>query len=114
MDATAREGRRGFMKIIAHGRDNVIIEASTQEVNMLAGKVLYQWSSYHERWEQQPYIGTIFNVVEGISQLHRNANRLAEVKRLKQQLQCIILQLELIEPFMKEPEPAPQQEEVPA
>jgi len=99
------------MKIIAHGRDNVIIEASTQEVNMLAGKVLYQWSSYHERWEQQPYIGTIFNVVEGISQLHRNANRLAEVKRLKQQLQCIILQLELIEPFMKEPEPAPKQEE---
>ena len=87
------------MKIIAHGRDNVIIEASTQEVNLLAGKVLYQWSSYHERWEQQPYIGTTFNVVEGISQLHRNANRLAEVARLKQQLQCIITQLELVEPF---------------
>jgi hypothetical protein len=98
------------MKIIAIGNHNVILEATPQEVNMLAGKVLYDWSSYHERWNKSPAPGTVFNVVEGITQLHHNEKRIEEVQRLKQQLQSIILQLELVEPFMKEPEPAPQPE----
>ena len=102
------------MKIIGHGRDNVIIEASTQEVNMLAGKTLYEWNNYRESWDKSPAPGTVFNVVEGITQLHHNAQRAEEIVRLKRQLQSIILQLELVEPFMKEPEPAPKQEEVPA
>ena len=101
------------MKIIALGNRNVILEASVQEVNMLAGKTLYEWNSYRESWDKAPAPGTVFNVVEGITQLHHNAQRAEEIVRLKRQLQSIILQLELIEPFMKEP-PAPQEEEVPA
>lgn len=92
------------MKIIAIGNKNVILEATTNEVNMLAGKNLYQWNSYNERWDYCPAPGTVFNIVEGITQLHRNEKRIEEVYRLKQQLQSIILQLELVEPFMKEPE----------
>ena len=99
------------MKIIALGNSNVILEASVQEVNMLAGKTLYEWNSYRESWDKAPAPGTVFNVVEGITQLHHNAQRAEEIVRLKRQLQSIILQLELIEPFMKEPEPAPKQEE---
>lgn len=98
------------MKIIATGNDNVILQATTQEVNMLAGTELYRWSNYNRIYDKQPNIGTVFNVVEGISQLHRNTKRIEEVHRLKQQLQSMILQLELVEPFMKEPEPEPQQE----
>lgn len=92
------------MRIIAIGNKNVILEATTNEVNMLAGKTLYQWDNYREAWDRCPAPGTVFNVVEGITQLHRNEKRIEEVYRLKQQLQSIILQLELIEPFMKEPE----------
>jgi hypothetical protein len=101
------------MKIIALGNRNVIMEANVQEVNMLAGKTLYEWNSYRESWDKAPAPGTVFNVVEGITQLHHNTQRAEEIVRLKRQLQSIILQLELIEPFMKEP-PAPQEEEVPA
>jgi ribosomal protein L2 len=78
-----------------------LFEATPDEVNRLAGKTLYQWNSYHDRWELEARVGTEFNVREGIEQLHHNAERTAEVARLKQQLQSIILQLELIEPFMK-------------
>ena len=99
------------MKIIGHGRYTVIMEASVDEVNMLAGKTLYEWSSYYDRWTLQPSVGTAFNVRDGISQIHRNEQRVAEVARLKQQLQSIILQLELVEPFMKEPEPSPAVQE---
>lgn len=93
------------MKVIATMTGTVLLEATTHEVNALAGKTLYQWSSYHERWELQPRLGTTFDVVKGIEQLHRNAQRLEEVERLKQQLRSLILQLELVEPFMMEPEP---------
>lgn len=93
------------MKIIAIGNKNVILEATIQEVNALAGKQLYQWNNYRDAWDHAPSPGTVFNVIDGISQLHRNEQRTNEVIRLKQQLQSIILQLELIEPFMKEPEP---------
>ena len=99
------------MKIIGHGRYNVILEASVEEINMLAGTILYEWSSYHERWDKQPSVGTAFNVRAGIEQLHRNSQRVAEVARLKQQLQSIILQLELVEPFMQEPAPSPAEQE---
>ena len=95
------------MKIIALGNRNVILEASAQEVNMLAGKTLYEWNSYRDSWDKSPAPGTTFNVVEGITQLHHNAQRAEEIVRLKRQLQCIITQLELVEPFMKEPEPLP-------
>ena len=100
------------MKIIGIGNDNVILQATTQEVNMLSGGELYRWNNWSRAYDKQPNIGTVFNVVEGISQLHRNAKRTEEVQRLKAQLQSIILQLELVEPFMKEPEPAPQPEVV--
>jgi hypothetical protein len=99
------------MKVIGNGRYNVILEATPDEVNRLAGKTLYQWNSYHDRWELESRVGTEFNVREGIEQLHHNAERTAEVARLKQQLQSIILQLELIEPFMKEPEVVASKEE---
>lgn len=98
------------MKITAHGRYMVVLEATPQEVNLLAGKELYQWSSYNDRWNREPSPGTTFDIVAGITQLHRNAQRVEEVKRLKVQLQSIIVQLDLVEPFMKEPEPAPPQE----
>jgi len=98
------------MKIIAIGNKNVILEATVREVNMLAGKVLYDWSNYHNRWLKYTAPGTIFNVIDGISQLHRNAKRVEEIQHLKQQLQSIILQLDLVEPFMKEPDPDPEVE----
>lgn len=98
------------MKIIAIGNKTVILEAHVSEVNALAGKVLYDWSSYKDCWNRAPAPGTVFNVLEGIAQLHRNENRVGEIQKIKQQLQSLILQLELIEPFMKEPEPAPKQE----
>ena len=78
---------------------------------MLAGSNLYVWSTYYNKWEHSPKPGTTFDVVAGITQIHRNAERQNEVHRIKQQLQSLILQLELVEPFMKEPEPKPQQEE---
>ncbi len=99
------------MKVIGNGRYAIILEATPDEINRLAGKTLYQWNSYHERWELEARVGTEFNVREGIEQLHRNAERIAEVARLKQQLQSIILQLELVEPFMKEPEVIAPKEE---
>lgn len=99
------------MRIIANGNDNVIIEASPHEVNMLAGKNLYEWSSYYDKWNSCPRPGTTFDVVAGISQLHHNSKRTEEVNRLKKQLQSIILQLELVEPFMKEPEPNASEKE---
>ena len=47
------------MKIIALGNRNVILEASVQEVNMLAGKTLYEWNNYRESWDKalrpEPY-----------------------------------------------------------
>jgi hypothetical protein len=100
------------VKIIAQGNNSVIIDATPQEVNMLAGKNLYVWNGYYERWDTVPKPGTTFNVVAGITQLHRNAERSMEVYRIKKQLESLILQLELVEPFMKEPDPAPHQEEM--
>lgn len=97
------------MKIVAMGNGTVILEATTNEVNALAGKNLYQWNSYNERWDFAPKAGTTFSVVEGVSQLHRNAKRVEEVQRLKAHLKSIIDQLDLIEPFMKEPDPAPSE-----
>jgi hypothetical protein len=82
-----------------------LVEATVQEIAALADcKVTHSESSGYYTTEAVK-VGTIFNVKEAFAQIHRNDKRKNEVATVKQQLQAIITQLDMVEPYLEEPKP---------
>jgi hypothetical protein len=93
------------MKIIAKsGTRSYILEATSQEINFLAGRGLCQGKFGDER--ELPYLlGTTFNIVKAFEQIHRNNQRKSEVESLRATLKAILVGLDMIEPLIEEPNP---------
>lgn len=89
------------MKVIGRvGTESYLVEATVQEIAALADcKVT------HSETTEAVKVGTIFNVKEAFAQIHRNDKRKNEVATVRQQLQAIITQLDMVEPYLDEPKP---------
>lgn len=90
------------MKVIGLTSGGCIIEASIQEVSSMSG-VKFRNGSYDYSSNPIMEVGREFNVMEGFRQIHRNEQRQREIATVRQQLTAIITQLDMVEPFMKEP-----------
>jgi hypothetical protein len=98
------------MKVIGKsGTRKYLLEATSEEIDKLAGRSICQ-GSYHDERQLEYVIGTEFKVIEAFDQIHRNETRLAQVKNLRDTLNAMLTGLEMAEPFIKEP----KVEEVPA
>jgi hypothetical protein len=92
------------MKIIAKsGTRTYLLEATSQEIDFLAGYNLCR-NSYGQENEPPSYvIGQKFNIVKAFEQIHRNNKRKSEVESLRATLKAILVGLDMIEPLIEEP-----------
>lgn len=99
------------MKVIARvDARKYIVEATLQELAALADKKITgdepdTESGYQYSRRECIAVGTTFNINAGWTQINRNDKRKAEVFTVKRQLEAIVAQLEMIEPFLDEPKP---------
>ena len=100
------------MKIIAKsGTRSYILEATSREIDFLAGRELCQGRYGDER--ELPYLlGSTFNIVKAFEQIHRNDQRKQEIEMVRKTLEGVINSLDIIEPFIEEPKVDEKKEEV--
>ena len=93
------------MKIIAKsGTRSYILEASSQEVDFLAGREICQ-GIYGEEKDTYYVLGVKFNIIPAFDQIHRNYMRKGQVESLRATLKAILVGLDMIEPLIEEPKP---------
>lgn len=90
------------MKIIAVTKSTIILEASPEEVDRLAGKTFARDDHYYR--PNQDAIGTEFAVMEAYDQIHRNKCRIDQVNNVLESIELIKAHLKMQIPFLKEPE----------
>ena len=99
------------MKVIARvDARKYIVEASLEELAALANKKIVDTEhdpegSYSSSRRDCIAVSTTFEINKAWSQIHRNEKRKGEVFTVKRQLEAIITQLDMIEPFLEEPKP---------
>lgn len=103
------------MKVIARSAvDKYLVEATIYELGSLANRKIVDREhdpdgSYQSSSRDCIRVGTEFNINDAWQQIHRNDQRKKEVATVRQQLTAIITQLDMVEPFLVEPE-LPKQE----
>lgn len=98
------------MKIIAKsGTRKYLLEATSDEVDALAGRAICR-GQYNEERHIEYVIGTNFNITEAFVQIHRNDRRRAQVTNVRETLTAMLTGLDMIEPLIEEP----KTEETPA
>ena len=102
------------MKIIAKsGTRSYILEATSREIDFLAGREICQ-GKYGEERELPYLLGSTFNIVKAFEQIHRNNQRKSEVESLRATLKAILVGLDMIEPLIEEPKTEEKPAEVTA
>jgi len=93
------------MKVIGKsGTRKYLLEATSEEIDKLAGRSVCQ-GSYHDERQIEYVLGTEFKVIDAFDQIHRNERRLAQVQNLRDTLSSMLTGLEMAEPFIEEPKP---------
>jgi hypothetical protein len=97
------------MEIIGSvNKSEFLLKASYEEIKRLAGKDLGRAGEY---WHQREILsGTRFNIVSAFDQVLRNDRRKKEIESVRATLQAVIVGLDMIEPLLEEPKPAPEPE----
>lgn len=99
------------MKVIARvDAGKYLVEATLQELASLADRKIHTdehdpEGSYQSSRRDCIKIGTEFKISNAWAQIHRNDKRKAEVQTVRKQLEAVITQLDMIEPFLDEPKP---------
>ena len=90
------------MKIVATVSGSTFLaELSASEIDFLAGKRIGREGNYS--WERMIAVGTTFNIVNAINQVHHDKRRKVEIETVRRTLEGIINSLDIIDPFIEEP-----------
>jgi hypothetical protein len=97
------------MKVIGRvGKTDYLLSATVEEIAALANTNITHKEEanygYYSKCDAVK-VGTEFNIKAAWSQIHRNDKRKGEVFTVRRQLEAIIAQLDMIEPFLAEPAP---------
>ena len=94
------------MKVIAKtGDGSFLLEATTQEIDYLAGKTIGHRNDSFYTCKREIPTGTTFNIVKAFEQIHCNERRRGQLHTLRQTLQLMLSGLEMIDPLIDEPKP---------
>ena len=90
------------MKVVAQtGGKTFLVSCTAEELDALAGgKIGTEYGCY----ERRDCLNVEFKVCSAWNRLNRDDRRLSEVKAVRKQLLNIIEGLDIIEPFIEEPE----------
>jgi hypothetical protein len=90
------------MKIIAKsGPRNYILEASSEEIDKLAGTLICK-DKYGQEGELIYVVGAKFNILKAFDQIHRNDQRKREIETLRATLNAMLVGLDMIGPLIEE------------
>lgn len=93
------------MKVIAKsGTTSYILEATSQEIDFLAGRDVCK-ARFGEEKDPAYILGTQFNIIPAFDQIHRNERRKEEVERIRQALTFALNGLDMVGPLIEEPKP---------
>jgi hypothetical protein len=93
------------MKIIAKsGTRTYLLQASSDEIDLLAGRKICRGDYGDERCEEY-ILGVTFDITKAFSQIHRNDRRKQEIETVRKTLEGVINSLDIIEPYIEEPKP---------
>ena len=99
------------MKIIAKtGEYTFLLEASADEIDRLAGKQIGKAGAYS--WQRDIPFGTEFNIIKAFDQIYRNGQRKREIETVRKTLEGVINSLDIIDPFIEEPQDKEPEAEV--
>lgn len=102
------------MKIIAKsGNRSYIVEATSQEIDFLAGKSICG-GKFGEEKDPNYILGTQFNIIQAFDQIHRNDKRKEEIERVRQALTFALNGLDMVGPLIEEPKPEEKETEIQA
>ena len=100
------------MKIIATvDNRKFIAELSLEEIDYLAGKKIGEDKGYYGN-ERTITSGTTFNITKAFDQIYRNGQRKREIETVRKTLEGVINSLDIIEPFIEEPQDKEPEAEV--
>ena len=94
------------MKIIARsGVRKYLAELTVEELNYLAGESIGKpFGGYYSNDDYEIKIGTTFNITKAFEQIHRNKQRKGEIITVRKTLEGVINSLDIIDPFIEEPQ----------
>lgn len=101
------------MKVIGRvGATDYLVQASIEEIAVLADKKITHPEEINWIRIEAVKVGTSFDVKSAFHQIHRNDSRKRDVEMVRQSLKGILANLDMLEPFLDEPElPSEQKSE---